>query len=83
MTPGVIPCGRSNVTARAGLTARLFCCLAVKERDVTVSRGRMARYIGYITLLVVGYVTLHRLCYVTLHYVTYGRGFVCGGKLSV
>ena len=34
----LIPSPRSNVTARAGLTARLFCCLAVKERDVTVSQ---------------------------------------------
>ena len=24
------------MTARAGLTARLFCCLAIKYRDLTV-----------------------------------------------
>jgi len=34
---GVQQLCRTNVTARAGLTARLFCCLAIKYRDLTIS----------------------------------------------
>ena len=29
---------QSNVTAKAGMVARLFCCLAVQNRDIVVSQ---------------------------------------------
>ena len=37
------------MTARAGLTARLFCCLAIKYRDLTV----IAKEIKYRDLTVI------------------------------
>ena len=28
---------RNNITAKAGMVARLFCCLAITDRDIMVS----------------------------------------------